>query len=160
MRSPLLALQVHKIPSPVPRTEQSPACNGMNFVAELHEVHQLHAVAHPVPQLDTKLATALLYSERHVLLHSQHRTSVASLAFWDVLCFFFPEAAWSARRFTSYGRHFTLPPLLEQVNQLLLPFLVKGDTVVDFSCGYNVWLPMLKRMCIESGFVSAHPRVP
>lgn len=57
--------------------------------------------------------------------------------------------------YTSYGRHFTLPTLLEEVNRYLMPFLRKHDTVVDFSCGYNVWVPMLKRMCIENGWVGA-----
>ncbi|BDA49308.1 probable histone-lysine N-methyltransferase, H3 lysine-36 and H4 lysine-20 specific isoform at N-terminal half [Coccomyxa sp. Obi] len=55
-------------------------------------------------------------------------------------------------RYTSYGRHFTLPPLLEEVNRYLMPFLRLHDTVVDFSCGYNVWVPMLKCMCLENGW--------
>ncbi len=55
--------------------------------------------------------------------------------------------------YTSYGRHFTLPYLLEEVNKYLLPFMLTGDTVVDFSCGYNVWLPMLKRMGLAEGLV-------
>lgn len=57
--------------------------------------------------------------------------------------------------YTSYGRHFTLPPLLEELNRYLMPFLHNHDTVVDFSCGYNVWVPMLKRMCLENGWVGA-----
>ena len=31
--------------------------------------------------------------------------------------------------------------------------------MVDFSCGANVWVPMLKDMCLEAGIVSVHPQL-
>lgn len=56
-------------------------------------------------------------------------------------------------RYTSYGRHFTQDEHLRVLNEFLLPLIHDGDTVVDFSCGANVWVPMLKNMCLEAGFV-------
>ncbi len=35
---------------------------------------------------------------------------------------------------------------------MLMPFLRANDVVVDFSCGSNEWLHMLKRMCLVDGF--------
>ena len=58
------------------------------------------------------------------------------------------------RRYTSYGRHFTQPGYLQVVNQRLLPLLRPGDTIVDFSCGENTWVPMLKEMCLRGGWVN------
>ena len=43
------------------------------------------------------------------------------------------------------------------LNEFLLPHIHNGDTVVDFSCGANVWVPMLKNMCLEAGIVSMLP---
>ena len=62
-------------------------------------------------------------------------------------------------RYTSYGRHFTQDKHLRALNEFLLPHIDDGDTVVDFSCGGNVWVPMLKEMCLEAGIVSTHPQL-
>ena len=62
-----------------------------------------------------------------------------------------------ACRYTSYGRHFTQDQHLRVLNDFLLPHIHGGDTVVDFSCGANVWVPMLKNMCLEAGIVSMLP---
>ena len=48
-------------------------------------------------------------------------------------------------RYSSYGRHFTKLHLLEQVAQLLSFYLHDGDTVVDFSCGANAFVPLVKQ---------------
>ncbi|KAK9844902.1 hypothetical protein WJX74_008431 [Apatococcus lobatus] len=54
-------------------------------------------------------------------------------------------------RYTSYGRHFTKAPQMEAVATRLLDFLSRGDTVVDFSCGSNEFVPMVKRMALAAG---------
>ena len=56
-------------------------------------------------------------------------------------------------RYTSYGRHFTEAGHLEALNEFLLPYLQHQDTIVDFSCGANVWVPMLKTACLQQGIV-------
>ena len=61
------------------------------------------------------------------------------------------------RRYTSYGRHFTQPEYLKEVNRRLMPFVRPGDTIVDFSCGENTWMPMLKEMCLRDGWVMSLP---
>ena len=48
-------------------------------------------------------------------------------------------------RYSSYGRHFTKLHLLEQVAQLLSFYLHDGDTIVDFSCGANAFVPLVKK---------------
>ena len=53
------------------------------------------------------------------------------------------ELGWC--RYSSYGRHFTKLHLLEQVAQLLSFYLHDGDTVVDFSCGANAFVPLVKK---------------
>lgn len=58
------------------------------------------------------------------------------------------EAVWCGVvwcRYSSYGRHFTKLHLLEQVAQLLSFYLHDGDTVVDFSCGANAFVPLVKQ---------------
>ena len=61
---------------------------------------------------------------------------------------------WLWRRYTSYGRHFTQGGHLQALNKFLLPYIRDGDTIVDFSCGANVWGPMLKTACLQQGIVS------
>ena len=61
---------------------------------------------------------------------------------------------WLWCRYTSYGRHFTQSNHLQALNQFLLPYICEGDTIVDFSCGANVWVPMLKSACLQQGIVS------
>ena len=51
----------------------------------------------------------------------------------------------SCCRYSSYGRHFTKEHLLLQVAQLLSFYLHDGDTIVDFSCGANAFLPLVKK---------------
>ena len=54
-------------------------------------------------------------------------------------------------RYTSYGRHFTKLPLLKQVAQMLSFYLHDGDTVVDFSCGANAFVPLVKQEGAKQG---------
>ncbi|KAK9794309.1 hypothetical protein WJX73_003070 [Symbiochloris irregularis] len=56
-----------------------------------------------------------------------------------------------ASRYTSYGRHFTLTPMLKLLSEQLVPFMDHEDTVVDFSCGANEWVPLMKRECAKHG---------
>ena len=63
------------------------------------------------------------------------------------------EAGVCCCRYTSYGRHFTEAGHLVALNEFLLPYLQDQDTVVDFSCGANVWVPMLKTACLQQGIV-------
>ena len=58
-----------------------------------------------------------------------------------------------ARSYTSYGRHFTKREHMKKLCERLVPFLLPGDTVVDFSCGSNEFVPLLKRLCAEDGWV-------
>ena len=58
-------------------------------------------------------------------------------------------------RYSSYGRHFTKPHLLQTVAQLLIPYLLYGDTVVDFSCGANTFVPAVKEEAFHHG-VAVH----
>lgn len=54
-------------------------------------------------------------------------------------------------RYSSYGRHFTKIDQLRIVAKKLEVFINPGDTIVDFSCGYNQFLPLLKRHCLQFG---------
>ena len=56
-----------------------------------------------------------------------------------------------ARRYTSFGRHFTKTELLEKLSTELVKFIDNGDTIVDFSCGANEWVPMMKALCRGHG---------
>lgn len=56
-----------------------------------------------------------------------------------------------ARRYSSYGRHFTKPEHLRYVSGKLQLFAQHGDTVVDFSCGSNEFVPLFKRECLAHG---------
>jgi hypothetical protein len=55
-------------------------------------------------------------------------------------------------RYSSYGRHFSQPPLLQAVAEILEQFMRPNDVVVDYSCGANEWVPMVKRWCHRAGF--------
>lgn len=48
-------------------------------------------------------------------------------------------------RYSSYGRHFTKQVLLQRVAQMLTFYLLDGDTLVDFSCGANAFVPLVKQ---------------
>lgn len=54
-------------------------------------------------------------------------------------------------RYSSYGRHFTKLEQLGFVAKKLEVFINPGDTIVDFSCGSNLFLPLLKRHCLLCG---------
>lgn len=54
-------------------------------------------------------------------------------------------------RYSSYGRHFTKLVLLKQVAQMLSFYLHDGDTVVDFSCGANAFVPLVKQEGAKQG---------
>lgn len=55
------------------------------------------------------------------------------------------------KRYSSYGRHFTKLVLLKQVAQMLSFYLHDGDTVVDFSCGANAFVPLVKQEGAKQG---------
>lgn len=50
-------------------------------------------------------------------------------------------------RYTSYGRHFTRPSILQKVVHQLLDFITDGDLIVDFSCGENTFIREVKKQC-------------
>ncbi|CAD7704649.1 unnamed protein product [Ostreobium quekettii] len=52
-----------------------------------------------------------------------------------------------SRRYTSYGRHFTIPEVLDEVVRQLLKHIAVDDQVVDFSCGSNAFIALLKTLC-------------
>jgi hypothetical protein len=54
-------------------------------------------------------------------------------------------------RYSSYGRHFTRRNLLELVASRLAFFLRNDDCVVDFSCGTNEFVPLVKRAAVKQG---------
>ena len=54
-------------------------------------------------------------------------------------------------KYSSYGRHFTKPAKLEEVNKRCMFFLTHGDCIVDFSCGANDWVPMLLLKAQQAG---------
>ncbi|KAL3133843.1 hypothetical protein ABBQ32_008313 [Trebouxia sp. C0010 RCD-2024] len=55
------------------------------------------------------------------------------------------------KRYSSYGRHFTKLVLLRQVAQMLSFYLHDGDTMVDFSCGANAFVPLVKQEGAKQG---------
>lgn len=55
------------------------------------------------------------------------------------------------KRYSSYGRHFTKEHLLKTVAQLLSFYLHDGDTIVDFSCGANAFVPLVKKEGAKQG---------
>lgn len=57
-------------------------------------------------------------------------------------------------RYTSYGRHFTRPSVLQDVSNRLALFLRHGDTAVDSSCGANDWLPSVRKAAADVGIFS------
>ena len=61
------------------------------------------------------------------------------------------SVAVGASRYSSYGRHFTKSSHLNKTAELLCYYLRNGDTAVDFSCGANAFVPMVKRKAAEQG---------
>ena len=41
--------------------------------------------------------------------------------------------------------------MLELMSKQLVQFMRDGDTIVDFSCGANDWVPIMKLSCAEHG---------
>lgn len=56
-----------------------------------------------------------------------------------------------ACRYSSYGRHFSRPQLLQAVAEILEMFLRPNDVIVDFSCGANEFVPLVKRWAARNG---------
>lgn len=54
-------------------------------------------------------------------------------------------------RYSSYGRHFTKRSHLQIVAKKLGVLINPGDTVVDFSCGSNEFIPLVKEHCKRLG---------
>ncbi|GMH42351.1 hypothetical protein BSKO_10270 [Bryopsis sp. KO-2023] len=50
-------------------------------------------------------------------------------------------------RYTSYGRHFTNTCILKDIVTRVIPYLAQNDMVVDFSCGSNEWLEIMRNTC-------------
>ena len=55
-------------------------------------------------------------------------------------------------RYSSFGRHFSRTPLLQAVAEILEHFLRPNDVVVDYSCGANEFVPLVKRWAHRAGF--------
>ena len=56
-------------------------------------------------------------------------------------------------RFTSFGRHFSDGEILNFVADKLVPFLLDGDILIDFSCGRNEFLPLVRQRAAEVGVI-------
>ena len=54
-------------------------------------------------------------------------------------------------RYTSYGRHFTNPQLLNAVARRIEPYVDDGDAIVDFCCGANHFSKLAKHRLRERG---------
>ena len=55
------------------------------------------------------------------------------------------------QRYTSYGRHFTLDYKLQALSERLVTYINDGDTIVDFSCGANDWVPRMQEESARRG---------
>jgi hypothetical protein len=55
-------------------------------------------------------------------------------------------------RYSSFGRHFSRTQLLQAVAEILEHFLRPNDVVVDYSCGANEFVPLVKRCAHRAGF--------
>jgi hypothetical protein len=55
-------------------------------------------------------------------------------------------------RYSSFGRHFSRTQLLQAVAEILEHFLRPNDVVVDYSCGANEFVPLVKRWAHRAGF--------
>lgn len=54
-------------------------------------------------------------------------------------------------RYTSFGRHFTKPDIMDKVIEEVMKYLAHGDMIVDMTCGANTFVPTVKRMAKEAG---------
>jgi len=55
--------------------------------------------------------------------------------------------------YTSFGRRFPKADIIRTVAGRLCQHLKNGDRVVDFSCGANEFVPLVKRMALAEGVV-------
>ena len=89
---------------------------------------------------DTAAAAALLSAR----LLSEFRASHLSLRVANAPFLF-------STKYTSFGRHFTVPARLAQAAARAALFMRHGDTVVDFSSGANDWLPAVAQRAAAAG---------
>eukprot|EP00210_Caulerpa_lentillifera_P008007 g7646.t1 len=54
--------------------------------------------------------------------------------------------------YTSFGRHFTKTTILEHVANHLIAYMKPNDLIVDFSCGSNEFLGIIKDFCRHNSF--------
>ncbi|CAI5964508.1 unnamed protein product [Closterium sp. NIES-65] len=59
------------------------------------------------------------------------------------------------QRYTSFGRHFTMPEKLNEVVERLVPYMEDGDVLVDFCCGANHFSLIARHRLEEAGKRSA-----
>ncbi|CAI5464975.1 unnamed protein product, partial [Closterium sp. Yama58-4] len=55
------------------------------------------------------------------------------------------------QRYTSFGRHFTMPEKLNEVVERLVPYMEDGDVLVDFCCGANHFSLIARHRLEEAG---------
>ncbi|CAI5985182.1 unnamed protein product [Closterium sp. NIES-65] len=55
------------------------------------------------------------------------------------------------QRYTSFGRHFTMPEKLNEVVERLVPYMEEGDVLVDFCCGANHFSLIARHRLEEAG---------
>lgn len=54
-------------------------------------------------------------------------------------------------RYTSFGRHFTKPEIMDRVVERVMEHIADGDIVVDMTCGANTFVPAIKKKAKENG---------
>lgn len=54
-------------------------------------------------------------------------------------------------RYTSFGRHFTKPEIMDRVVERVMEYIADGDIVIDMTCGANTFVPAIKKRAKEKG---------
>jgi hypothetical protein len=111
---------------------------GMDRLGEMETTS--HAAMRARARGDAAAAAALLSAR----LLSEFRASHLSLRVANAPFLF-------STKYTSYGRHFTVPARLAQAAARAALFMRHGDTVVDFSAGANDWLPAVAQRAAAAG---------
>lgn len=55
-------------------------------------------------------------------------------------------------RYSSFGRHFSNRQLLYAIANVLEQYMRPYDCIVDFSCGANDFVPIVKDVCFANGY--------
>jgi hypothetical protein len=111
---------------------------GMDRLGEMETTSR--AAMRARAQGDAAAAAALLSAR----LLSEFRASHLSLRVANAPFLF-------STKYTSHGRHFTVPARLAQAAARAALFMRHGDTVVDFSAGANDWLPAVAQRAAAAG---------